>query len=75
VCGTQEGCKWAINGLPSINGIARDPRQPSIGVKGHDTFYAAGYGINGNLFVMERQADDSLVLSDTVKMGLYSLCF
>lgn len=74
-CSAQDGCKWAINGLPGINGIARDPRKPSVGVKGQDTFYGVGHAVNGNLFVMEHQADDSLVLVDTVKMGQYPSWF
>ena len=66
-CHIDEGCKFAVEGLPSINGLARAPAESRVG--GQDIFYAAGYGVEGKIFVLEKQADESLVLVDTIEMG------
>lgn len=66
-CHVDSGCKFAITGLPGINGISRAPKEMQR--RGDDIFYAAEYGGGAKVFVMERQADNSLVLSDTVFVG------
>jgi hypothetical protein len=42
-------------------------------VGGQDIFYAAGYGVEGKIFVLEKQADESLVLVDTIEIGVLLL--
>lgn len=66
-CHVDEGCKFAVQGLPPINGLARAPAESRVG--GQDIFYAAGYGLEGKIFALEKQADDSLVLLDTIENG------
>jgi len=70
-CHVEEGCRFAIEGLPSINGLARAPAESRVG--GQDIFYAAGYGAEGKIFVLEKQADESLVLVDTIEIGVLFL--
>jgi hypothetical protein len=66
-CHVDQGCRFAVEGLPSINGIARAP--PGVRVGGQDIFYAAGYGTENRIFVLEKQGDESLVLVDTIDIG------
>lgn len=66
-CHVDEGCKFAVEGLPAINGLARAPAESRVG--GQDIFYAAGYGVESKTFVLEKQADESLVLVDTIEMS------
>jgi len=66
-CHVDEGCRFAVKGLPSINGLARAPTESRMG--GQDIFYAAGYGADDKIFVLEKQADESLVLVDTIEIG------
>jgi hypothetical protein len=72
-CDTKEGCRNAIDGLPNLNGLSR--ATPQMQENGQDFFYAAGEALVGNIYIMERQADNSLVLTDTVKVGELSLSF
>lgn len=65
-CTVVGNCKFAITGIPSLNGIVRAP--PSKLSMNQELFYGAGHATNAKLFVMERQSDNSLVLSDTVNM-------
>jgi len=65
-CHVDQGCKFAVEGLPAINGLARAPESR---VGGQDTFYAAAYGTEGKIYVFEKQADESFVLVDTVEIG------
>lgn len=66
-CHVDRKCKFAVEGLPAINGLARVPVEARVG--GQDIFYAAGYGTVGKIFVLEKQADESLVLVDTIEIG------
>jgi hypothetical protein len=67
-CHVDQGCKFAVEGLPAINGLARAPESR---VGGQDTFYAAAYGTEGKIYVFEKQADESFVLVDTVEIGAH----
>ncbi|KIM28327.1 hypothetical protein M408DRAFT_329432 [Serendipita vermifera MAFF 305830] len=68
-CGLQEGCSFAVTGLPGINGISRAPRKTSSDFQDQDIFYAAGHEMSGKVFVLERQSDNSLVLTDSIDIG------
>ncbi|KAA1472954.1 serum paraoxonase/arylesterase [Dentipellis sp. KUC8613] len=56
-CHADQGCKYAITGLPDTNGITRAP---------NDTYYVADAQFGG-VRVLERQADNSLVVLDHIK--------
>lgn len=56
-CHIDEGCKFAIKNLHSANGIIRSYT--------NDTFYV-GSVMGGGLQVLEKQADNSLVLTEVV---------
>ncbi|KAK7685311.1 hypothetical protein QCA50_011674 [Cerrena zonata] len=60
-CHVDEGCKFAAKNLPSANGIARSPI--------NDTFYVAS-GFGGGLQILEKQTDNTLVLTDVVPINL-----
>ncbi|KAG8821205.1 hypothetical protein FRC19_011333 [Serendipita sp. 401] len=66
-CSVTNGCKLAITGLPSMNGIVR--ATPSRYTMNQDLVYAAGYALNDKIYVMERESDDSLILIDSVSTG------
>lgn len=70
-CDTTNGCKFAATGFPSINGLSRAPPEARVG--GQDIFYAAGQALSGSIYVFEGQADNSLVLTDTIYVGTYTL--
>lgn len=57
-CHTDAGCKVAVTKLQTANGIA-DAK--------NGTIYVANNA--GGLYVLERQNDDSLVLSEYIKTG------
>lgn len=56
-CHVNEGCKIAATGLRGANGIAR----------GKDGVYMVANDKFGEIFVLEKQDDNSLVLTDVVK--------
>ena len=58
-CHAEDGCKVAIDGLQNVNGITRD---------GNGVYYA-GSSILPELYVLERQGDDTLVVTDIVRTG------
>ncbi|EGN99778.1 hypothetical protein SERLA73DRAFT_179982 [Serpula lacrymans var. lacrymans S7.3] len=60
-CHADQGCKYAITGLHSSNGITR-------GKSMNDTFYVADCGL-GDVNVLERQWDNTLVLTEVIKTG------
>ncbi|KAG6813313.1 hypothetical protein H0H92_012126 [Tricholoma furcatifolium] len=55
-CHAQTGCKYAIAKMHGNNGIARAL---------NDTFYV-GNSLMGGITVLERQSDDSLVITDAI---------
>ncbi|KDQ53530.1 hypothetical protein JAAARDRAFT_61245 [Jaapia argillacea MUCL 33604] len=55
-CHLDKGCKIAIGKLPGINGITKAK---------NDTFYVPSAGVP-ELRVLERQADDTLVVTDII---------
>jgi len=61
-CHVEDGCKFAITGMHASNGIARAQ---------NDTFYVANV-LGGPLSVLERQDDNSLVLTDLISVGQYA---
>ena len=58
-CHIDDGCKFAITGTHGSNGIAAAP---------NGTIYVADSLFGGVLF-LERQADNTLVVSESVKTG------
>lgn len=65
-CSVDKGCKIAAGKLPYSNGIAR-------GVDGAaDVFYVAS-SLRAEVRVLERQADESLVVTDVIKHGSFFL--
>ncbi|KAF8891635.1 hypothetical protein BD779DRAFT_1512224 [Infundibulicybe gibba] len=60
-CKLGHGCKYAVTGMHANNGIARAQ---------NDTFYVANC-VFGGISILERQGDDTLVITDTVKAGEY----
>jgi len=63
-CHTDVGCKFAITKLQGANGIT-DAK--------NGTIYVANSS-GGGLYVLERQSDNSLVLSEYIKTGKYLCC-
>lgn len=59
-CHVDEGCKLAIDSLPSCNGIAKAP---------NNTFYVAS-ALTGSLRTLELQEDNSLVVTDVIQNGM-----
>jgi arylesterase/paraoxonase len=57
-CHVDEGCKLATPNIHDANGIA------SV----NDTFYVAN-SLSGTVTVLERQTDNSLVLTDVISIG------
>ncbi|EPQ57522.1 calcium-dependent phosphotriesterase [Gloeophyllum trabeum ATCC 11539] len=55
-CEIQRGCKYAATGLPASNGIAR---------AANDTFYVGSSG-KPQIHVLERRADDTLLVKDVI---------
>ncbi|XP_006460698.1 hypothetical protein AGABI2DRAFT_185052 [Agaricus bisporus var. bisporus H97] len=55
-CHVNEGCKYAIQGMSGNNGIARAP---------NGTFYVGSISVG--LTVLERQTDNTLVVTDIIK--------
>ncbi|OCH86369.1 calcium-dependent phosphotriesterase [Obba rivulosa] len=60
-CEIGKGCKYAAQRLPGANGIAKS--------RTNDTFYVANTPL-GQINVFEKQADNTLVLVDTITVGL-----
>lgn len=58
-CHVDHGCKLAASNMFANNGIAR---------ANNDTFYVAS-SMAGKLNILERQADDTLVLTDVIPTG------
>lgn len=58
-CHVKDGCKLAITGLHGSNGITR---------ASNGTFYVAD-SLYGGVTMLERQVDNSLVVTDSVKTG------
>ncbi|EIN11802.1 serum paraoxonase/arylesterase [Punctularia strigosozonata HHB-11173 SS5] len=58
-CHLDEGCRFAVQNLPGANGIARNK---------HDVFYVAN-DRHPEIRVLEKQADNSLVVTDLIKPG------
>jgi len=56
-CHVEHGCKFAASNMFANNGIAR--------AKKNDTFYVTS-ALKGNINILERQADDTLVLTDEI---------
>ena len=63
-CHTDSGCKFAITKLQSTNGI--------VDAK-NGTIYVAN-AVGGGVYVLERQTDNSLVLSEYIKTGKRPNC-
>lgn len=61
-CHIEHGCKLAATGLRGSNGIAR-----------HDGLYFVANAKFGEIFVLERQEDNSLVITDIVRTGAYNV--
>ncbi|EAU91102.2 serum paraoxonase/arylesterase [Coprinopsis cinerea okayama7 len=57
-CHVDEGCKFAIQGMHGNNGIAQAP---------NGTIYVVN-SLHGALNVLERQADNTLVLTDVIEV-------
>jgi arylesterase / paraoxonase len=55
-CHVEEGCKLATPKIHDANGIARV----------NDTFYVAN-SVKGSVTVLERQTDNTLVLTDVIQ--------
>ncbi|KAF8160654.1 hypothetical protein B0H34DRAFT_697546 [Crassisporium funariophilum] len=55
-CHLEKGCHYAIQNMHGNNGIAAAP---------NGTFYVAN-AVSGGLYVLEKQADNTLVLTDSV---------
>lgn len=62
-CHVEEGCKFATSKVHDANGIA------SV----NDTFYVTN-SLKGSVTVLERQSDNSLVLTDVIPTGIL-LCY
>ncbi|KAG6862198.1 hypothetical protein C0995_002128 [Termitomyces sp. Mi166 len=62
-CHAQTGCKYAITRMQGNNGIARAQ---------NDTFYVVN-SLAGAISILERQSDDTLVITDTIPAGEYEL--
>jgi arylesterase/paraoxonase len=60
-CHADTGCKTAIGHMQGNNGIVRS--------RHNDTFYVANC-LRGEIRVLERQSDDSLVLDGVIKTGV-----
>jgi hypothetical protein len=58
-CHRDHGCKIAVDGLKGANGIARS----------HDGLYFVSSDNFGEISVLERQDDDTLVLVDMILTG------
>jgi arylesterase / paraoxonase len=58
-CHAEDGCKFAITGLQSVNGVARAQ---------NDTIYVAN-SMSSSISMLERQADNRLAITDVVKTG------
>ena len=58
-CHVEDGCKYAISRMHGNNGIARAK---------NDTFYVSS-SLNGAVSILEKQADNTLVLVDGMKLG------
>jgi len=61
-CHIELGCKFAATGLRGANGIAR----------GKDGVYMVTNDKFGEIFVLEKQDDNSLVLTDVVMTGAFA---
>ncbi|KAG6894138.1 hypothetical protein C0992_007391 [Termitomyces sp. T32_za158] len=58
-CHAQTGCKYAITKMQTNNGIARAQ---------NDTFYVVN-SLAGTVSILERQSDDTLVITDKILTG------
>ena len=58
-CHIDDGCKYAITRTQASNGITAAP---------NGTVYVAD-SVRGGVLFLERQADDTLVITDSVKTG------
>lgn len=58
-CSDNYGCKLAADKLPAANGLAR---------QSEDVFFLSNQ-FRGEIRVLERQADDSLVVTDLITHG------
>lgn len=56
----DHGCKFAVEHIPGSNGIA----------KGKDGQFYVGNSLFGELRVLERQANDNLVVTDIITYGM-----
>jgi hypothetical protein len=63
-CHADRGCKIVAANMHANNGIAR-PRDDN-----NDTFYV-GNMFRGEIRVLERRADDTLVLTDVIHTGAH----
>jgi arylesterase/paraoxonase len=64
-CHVNTGCKVATENLLAANGLARAPS--STTATGMDKFYVANH-LFPQIKVLERQADDTLVVTDDVEI-------
>lgn len=60
-CIIGKDCKVAVDKLRGANGLVRAP--------GTETFYVAS-ALGRELRVLERQADDTLVVTDVINVGM-----
>ncbi|KAH7912397.1 hypothetical protein BJ138DRAFT_1083638 [Hygrophoropsis aurantiaca] len=63
-CHADHGCKFAVKGLHASNGIVK-------GRGANETFYVVDCTL-GDISVLERQSDDTLVLTEVIKTGTAS---